>query len=159
MTFSRRTQILLGVFVIAGLVWWFYLREPLPLGYIGTGPNPHNFPGVRPTVECPINTDLITGVELSLDGKPLKSTEVTLPRNKKLMIHGKLDLGNVPSLANLLVVQISVASQSKNAQGMLIEGETMLYAGNPVHPTTEKGPPIWSSTRSGWCPIMRGNSI
>ena len=131
MNFSRRTQILLGVIVIAGLVWWFYPREPLPLGYFGTGPNPENIPGVRPTVECPINTDLMTRVELSLDGKPFQSAQATLQRNKKLKVKGTMDLGRIPVNANLLVVQLSIASKSENAQGMLIEGETMLYADIP----------------------------
>lgn len=130
--FSRRSQITLGIIVIAGLVWWFYPREPLPLGYVGTGPNPDNIPGTRPTIECPINTDFMTGVKLKLDGMPVESTEVKLLRNKKVKVQGKLELGNVPALADLLVVELSVASKSRNAQGMLIEGETMLYAGAPT---------------------------
>ncbi len=131
MDVSKRSIIITGVVVISVLVWWFYPRKPLPLGYTGTAPNPNNIPGVRPTVECLVDTEFLKKVELQVDGKPVSTTVVTLPRNKQVKLRGKLRLGDLPASTELLYVDLLAVSKSKNAQGMMGEGETTIYTGVP----------------------------
>ncbi len=131
MNSSRRSLLMASVITIAGILWWFYSREPLPLGYTGTAPNPQNIPGVRPEIECEVDQEFLTGIELAIDGQPVSHTGISLPRNKNVKVLGKLRMRQLPSNSELLIVELSVASKSKNSQGMLIEGETILFAGAP----------------------------
>lgn len=118
--------------LVAGLItsWWFFSREPLPLGYRGTAEHLKSVPGKRPTVDLPIATNYIKTAQVLIDGRELKrgSEEITLPRNRNVQITGRLefDLGKT---GEFTAAYIGVGSESSNAQGVLVEGELRLNDG------------------------------
>ena len=129
---NKRHKVILSLLVVVALAWWFYPRQPPILGYIGTAPNPEGIAGVRPTVEFPIDGEHLKDVQLSIDGQSISEGKTVLLRKKKVTLRGQLQLDHLPPSANLLVVQVALASKSNNVAGMLVEGESVLYAGAPA---------------------------
>ncbi len=122
---SKKRVALVGVLVVGLLVWWFYPRKPMPLGYVGTAPHLKDVPGKRPTVEIPVARAFIQKFHLTIGGQEVNQNEVTLPRGQEVDLKGRFDF-DLADNVEFALARISLASASKNKLGFLTEGGTPL---------------------------------
>ena len=155
---SKKGLTSLAILVIGLLGWWYFSREPLPLGYRGTAEHLKSVPGKRPTVDLPIGSNYIKGFKLSIDGRELRndSGEITLPRDRNVQVTGRLEL-DLGQLGDFSGMYIGVGSESSNAQGVLVEGELMLSDRSFSH--TQGQPLIFNINKTWRVPDRAGEFV
>ena len=136
MRLRRYLLITLSVICITTLVWWFYPRKVQTPGYRGTGPNPEGRLAIRAKVECTVDQEFVKTATFTVDGKPVSTTELALPRNKTVRLQGHLDLQHLRPNTMLVSVDVGAASDLLSGSGMMVEGECAICMGVPAEKAT-----------------------
>ncbi len=129
MNLSKWRISLVAAVVVGLLLWYFYPRQELPLGYTGNAPHLKDVPGKRPTVEIPTGSQYLKKISLTVNGQEVKQSEFTLQRGQEVDVQGRIDF-DLGDHGEFMLSRISIASDSNNSQGFLIEGEALLHGGH-----------------------------
>ena len=122
----RFRWVLLICLVVATLIWWLYPREIEGIGFSGTAPNPDHSLARRPRYPAQLDKELVSNVELFLDGEKVDGASLRLQCNQRIKVHGSFQIGDVPTGTFVLDISIAVASETRSPVRRIHEGKAEL---------------------------------